>query len=63
MNRHAYSETLRRATMTRAKNATLHRARIAAADAACRANAITDFRLALLVFAGAFSFFIILGVM
>lgn len=61
MKRSNYSETLRRATMTRARNATLQRARIAAADAACRANAVTDLRLALLVFAGAFIF--LLGVL
>lgn len=63
MKRSNYSETLRRATMARAQNATLQRARIAAADAACRANVLTDLRLGLLVFAGAFVFLLALGVM
>lgn len=57
MKRNSYSETLRRATMTRAKNATLQRARIAAADAACRADRLTDLRLGAVVLIGAFLFF------
>lgn len=51
-----------RAHASRAMRYNLTKARDAAADAACRATIATDLRLAALVAAGAFVFFIVLGV-